>query len=416
MKIGFFTETYIPVKSGVVTSIIAFKQELESKNHKVYVFTPKHNHFKDKEKNIIRFNGLKILNTDFSLTFPIISPKLRICKNLDVIHANHPVNTGLTALYVARFYKKPLIFTAHSNYEDYNIYLNLFPKLSKKLIRTYIKSFLEFFDYIVVPSKRMYNHFLRMKLSKPIVLIPTGINLKEFNLKKYIKISSALRNKILSDFRINKRNFKKTKILLYAGRLAKEKNLLLLLKLIKRINYNDVVLVIVGQGPEKDFLEDEIAKNNLQHKIKIYPAAQDYKALIPYYKAADVFITPSKQEAQGLTILEAMASGTPVVCFKNFGTSDFMIDGFNGLVAKNDSDFIRKTESLIKDDRLRKRIMLNGSKTVKKYSIEECAKKLLRVYERAISEKKKKDSGELIKELAFFLKAIRKGVEKLVQE
>ncbi|MGB9748956.1 MAG: glycosyltransferase [Candidatus Woesearchaeota archaeon] len=416
MRIGFFTETYRPVKSGVVTSLIAFKQELESKKHKVYVFAPKHGHYKDREKNIIRFNGLKILNTDFSLTFPMMSPKLRICKNLDVIHANHPVNTGLTALYVARLYKKPLIFTAHSNYEDYDIYLNLFPKLSKKLIRTYIKSFLEFFDYIIVPSKRMRNHFLRMKLSKPVVIIPTGINLKEFNLAKYKKSSTVLRNKIIADFRIKKADFKKTRILLYAGRLAKEKNLPLLLKLMKRIELDNVVLVIVGNGPEKDFLEDQIAKNDLQNRIRIYPATKDYKALIPYYKAADVFATPSKQEAQGLTILESMASETPVVCFKNFGTSDFMIDGFNGLVAKNDSDFIRKIELLINDNELRQKILSNAFKTAEKYSIEKCAKKLLVVYERAIFEKKKRDNGDFMKEFAFFLRAIKKGVQQLVKE
>jgi len=416
MNIGFFTETYRPVKSGVVTSIITFKQELESKKHNVYVFTPKYNHYQDKEKNIIRFNGLKILNSDFSLTFPIISTKLRICKKLDVIHANHPVNTGLTALYVARFYKKPLIFTAHSNYEDYNIYLSLFPKLSKRLIRNYIKAFLEFFDYIIVPSKRMYNHFSRMKLSKPIVIIPNGINLKEFNLKNYRKKAIFIRKKILSDFKIKKRDYKKTRILLYAGRLAKEKNIPFLLKLIKTINIDNVLLVIVGSGPEKEFLNDEIEKNFLQNKIKIYPATNDYKALIPYYKAADVFLSPSKQEAQGLTILEAMASGTPVVCFKNFGTSDFMIDGFNGFVAKKDSEFIEKTKSLINEEKLKQRIIFNAYKTAEKYSIEECAKKLLIVYEKAILERKKRRNENFIREFALFLKEIRNGVEKLVKE
>ncbi|MEM2121037.1 MAG: glycosyltransferase [Candidatus Woesearchaeota archaeon] len=416
MRIGFFTETYKPVKSGVVTSIITFKQALEEKNHKVYVFTPKHNNYIDREKNIVRFNGLKIFNTDFSITFPIISPKLRICKKLDIIHANHPVNTGLTALYVARFYKKPIVFTAHSNYEDYNIYLNLFPKISKNLIRTYIKSFLEFCDYIIVPSRKMQIHFSRMKLSKPIVLIPNGINLKEFSLKKYNKKAVLLRKKILKDFHVKKRDFNKTKILLYAGRLAKEKNLPLLLKLMKSIKTKNVFLILVGSGPEKEFLEDEILKNNLQNKIRIYPATEDYKKLIPYYKAADIFITPSKQEAQGLTILESMASGTPVVCFRNFGTLDFMIDFHNGLVAKNDSDFIRKTELLIKDDNLRKKIVLNAYKTSQKYSIEECTKKLLSVYESAILEKKSRKNTDFLKELNSFLKEIKKSVKELVKE
>ncbi len=383
VKIGFFTETYKPIKSGVVTSIINFKKELERQGHKVYVFTPKYPGYKDVDKNIIRLNAIRIPNMTYAITLPIKSRVWKLCKNLDIIHVHHPVYIGRLALYIARAYNKPLIFTAHSNYEDYSVYINLSKSVSKKLIRLYIKSFLELCDYIIVPSKKMFDFFKKLNLTKPIELIPTGINIKDFNSKISDKKALLVRRELDPD--------NNKIILLYIGRLAKEKNVKLLIRLMKSMRASmakKVLLVIIGEGPEKEFLEEEIALNKLSSRIKMLGGFVDYKKLIPYYKAADIFITPSKQESQGLTLLESMASGTPVVAIKNLGSSTLIKSYNNGLLARNDFEFMRMVKRLVNDKKLRIKLSNKALETVKEYSIKDCTKKLLKVYEEAIKNKK----------------------------
>ena len=368
MKIGIFTNVYKPVINGVVNSISALKQGLEELGHEVYIFAPKHPHYKDNEKRIFRIESIKLSSKEkYRLSLPIFRKSSNIIKKLDIIHTQHPFVMGNYASFFADIYNKPLIFTHHTQYEKYTHYIPFEQEITKKFTRWIVKDYADKCNCVIAPSESIKKMLLKQGIKSRIEVIPTGINLDIFG--------NPNREIIRKRYNL----VPEQKLLLYAGRIAKEKNIEFLLYAFRNIlnKRPNTYLMLVGKRNHKNYLVNIIKKFNLQTSVFLVGHSN---AVQNYYGAADLFVFSSTTETQGLVLVEAMAAGTPVVAVDAPGVRE-VINGKNGfMVRESIKEFSEKVIKVLDDNKLREKMSQNARKTATNYSISKMSRKMLKVY------------------------------------
>jgi glycosyltransferase involved in cell wall biosynthesis len=203
-------------------------------------------------------------------------------------------------------------------------------------------------------TKRQYLGMFGENLEHKTKVIMGGVDISNFK-KDERKIET-----------INKKyNLTGKKVVLFTGRLTKSKGVEYLVRAAKEING---IVLIVGGGQDKANLENLIKSLDLKNVIMIGYIKPDQSGIFhAFYERADVYVSPSVwEEPLGLTILEAMAAGTPVVATRKGGIVSVINDGENGFFirARNSKQMAEVVNKLLADDDLRKRISANARKTI----------------------------------------------------
>ena len=411
MKIGFFTETYHPQINGVVEQIDTSAKELEARGHEVYIICPKTPNFKDKNKRVIRIPSIKIhSNPEQRFILPLPEKNFReVFKTpFDIIHGQSGVPALLFGLEISRIKNVPFVFTYHTLLNRYTHYILKGKLVTPKMIEIGSKLFCNLSDVVIAPTERVKSELISYGVTKKIIVIPGGIDTEKFtNVEK-----GLLRKK----FKIAKRE----KILLYIGRLGKEKSVDFLIRALKLIS-PEATLFIVGDGPEKENLKTLSAKLKINKKI-IFTGFIEVKDVPKVYADTDVFVFASRTETQGLVIMEAMASFLPIVAVSDAAFETSVIDGKNGFQTKpSESDFAQKVEKLLNDKKLREKMGLESRRlSLERFSASLQAERLEKLYQETISQyyKEKRNRLEIIKQkftqFSNYLK-INAAVDKLKQ-
>jgi len=380
MEIAWFTETWLPTRDGVVTSLLLFKKQLEKRGHNIYIFAPgKENR---RENNIIyyemktwkKYADYKFFPTTNTL-FTAFKRTRKIINEIgaNIIHSHSPGFIGINAITASKY--APLAFTFHT-FIDESVYFafkneNL-QEIAKKAIRKWLKFYFSKCSCVIAPSQYVASR-LKDLTDKEIKILPTGIEIERFRKGNGKRIKEKFGNK---------------KIILHVGRIVKEKNVHLLIEsapyILKKV---DAIFIIVGKGPAKNELEELVRKKGLENHFIFTGFVKD-EELPDYYKAGDVFAFPSTYETQGIVALEAMASGMPVVAAKAKAIPEFVKDGENGYLFKpNDAkELAEKILMAIENKELGKKAF----EYAKRYSIEKMAEKLIKIYEEMEDENKRK--------------------------
>lgn len=391
MRIGLFTDTYPPHINGVATSVLMLKKALEKKGHQVFVVTVNNDSLEykyEEDEHIIRIPGIPIGIYDYRLTsiYPIKAVNTIKNWNLDVIHSHTEFGIGTFARFMSKQFGIPLVHTYHTMYEDYIHYVTkgYFDSSSKKIVE-YLTLFYcdKTANELIVPTKKTYDLFKeKYEVNKNIHIIPTGIELDRFYTENVDK------NKIKElkkKYQILKDEF----TIVFVGRLAKEKNIQFLIENHKDlVKYNqDVRLLIIGDGPDMEEYVKLIEKLKLTDNV-VLVGKVPYDEMPCYYQVADVFVTASQTETQGLTVIEAMAAGIAPVCIKDESFETVVIDGLNGHLFKNKNEYIKIIKKLIDDrtelEMLSKQARLNAEAHSSKYY----AERVLDVYNTTQTKKK----------------------------
>lgn len=390
MRIGIFTDTYPPYINGVSTSIKMLEKALKKKGHQVFIVTVNPDNMKYKyEENgrIIRIPGIPTGIYDYRLTgiYPIRVLKKIKNWNLDVIHSHTEFGVGTFARLVAKQYNIPLVHTYHTMYEDYVYYIThgYFDGPSKKLTEYFTKFYCDkTATELIVPSKKTYDLFKnKYKVDRNVHIVPTGIDVERFYKEK-------LNKRELVDLR-KKLGIKEDEIVInYVGRLAKEKSVETLLEsqqsLIKKYKCR---LLIVGSGPDLEHFKNMSKKLGIEKNV-IFTGAVPWEKVPNYYGISDIFATASVTETQGLTVIEAMAAGLPVVCANDEAFRDVVIDGLNGKIFKTKRQYKKCIESLLKNNDELKVMSKQARITADSHSLKYYAEQILDVYNFALSTKK----------------------------
>lgn len=386
MRIGLFTDTYPPYINGVSTSVLMLKQGLEKLGHEVYVVTVNSENFHyKKEDNVLMIPGVPIGIYDFRMTslYPLKAQKIIKSWNLDVIHTHTEFAVGSFARLIAKQYNIPLVHTYHTMYEEYIYYITkgYFDGASKKLVE-YLTLFLcdKTVEELIVPTKKTYDLFKeKYKVKRDVHIIPSGIDVSRFY-KENVSSKSVLELK--KELNIKRDDF----IILYVGRIAKEKNIDFLIKNLKEIikKVPKARMIIVGDGPDVNDLVLLAHKNKLDNHVT-FTGKVPWVDVPKYYRLADVFATASKTETQGLTVIEAMASEKPVVAVRDESFLLVMTDKQDGLFFETDKDYQELIIKLYKDKEYSKMIAKQARITANAYNPTVYATRVLEVYEKVIN-------------------------------
>ncbi len=394
MRIGLFTDTYPPYINGVSTSVLMLKQGLEKLGHEVYVVTVNSENFHyKKEDNVLMIPGIPIGIYDFRMTslYPLRALKIIKRWNLDVIHTHTEFAVGTFARLIAKQYNIPLVHTYHTMYEEYIYYITkgYFDGASKKLVE-YLTLFLcdKTVEELIVPTKKTYDLFKeKYKVKRDVHIIPSGIDVTRFY-KENVDLLSI--KSLKKELNIKKDDF----VILFVGRIAKEKSIDFLIKNLKAIlkKVPKARMIIVGDGPDMNELALLVRENKLDKHVT-FTGKVPWSEIPKYYQLANVFVTASKTETQGLTVIEAMAAEKPVVAIKDESFELVMKDKQDGLFFETKEEYQRLIIDLYNNPSYAKMIAKQARITTNAYNPEVYAKRVLEVYESVIN----KDTNTLKK-------------------
>ena len=392
MRIGIFTDTYPPFINGVSTSIVMLKKALEKQRHTVYIVTVNNENMKykyEEDEKVIRIPGIPVGIYDYRLTgiYPVkIVNKIRKW-HLDVIHSQTEFGVGTFARIIAKQFHIPLVHTYHTMYEDYVHYITkgYFVGTSKKIVE-YLTLFYcdKTISELIVPTEKTKELFKeKYKVNRNVYVIPTGIEIEKFYLENNKNLNILEKRNSLG---IAKDDF----VILFVGRIGTEKNIDLLLngmdKLIKLSK--KIKLLIIGDGPDMGYYKEYVYKRKLGKNV-IFTGKVPWDSISEYYLIADIFATASVTETQGLTVIEAMAAGLPVVCINDESFTGTIMNNVDGIIFNNLEEYIEAITKLYQDRELLKNLGKKARIDAEKYSSEKFATSVLEVYRTAIKKNRK---------------------------
>ena len=353
MRIGLFTDSYLPQVSGVATSIETLSNQLTQMGHQVFIFTTTDPHADpaDDQVNVIRLSSIPLISLAerrIVLKGVVAAYQVAQTYHLDIIHTQTEFGVGMLGKLVARQLKIPVIHTLHTKYEDYVHYIAKGKILRPGMVKYIIKSYLFGVDGIIVPSAIVLD-----------IVNGYGVNLEKRVISTGIELNKFVRPEITAedcvDLRASLGILPDETMLLSLSRIAEEKNIQSIVKHLATIRDQvKVKLVIVGSGPYADKLQKLVSDLALDD-IVIFTGLVDNSQTAYYYKAADFFISASTSETQGLTYIEALASGTPVLATDNAYLQSLITEPVFGRLFASDDDIaatilaaITETPALIK--------------------------------------------------------------------
>ncbi|ODN31098.1 glycosyltransferase family 4 protein [Fervidobacterium thailandense] len=343
MRILMVSDTYLPQINGVATSIYLSKKYLEMRGHRVYIVAPVK---PDDDPDVLTVPGI---------TFPfekqhkvVFANHLKILefaqeKGIELIHSHDPLALGIRALKVQREMRLPHVHTYHTLLTEYRHYVPPPFTPDRKTVEEFSKWFCNKVNVVIAPTPEIKTELQRYGVERPIEVIPTGIDTTEF--------SKPATRDVRGEYGIPKDAI----LLMYAGRLAKEKNLDFLCNVVARVMREEqrVWFMLVGDGPERKSLEEFFERTGLEERV-VFTGYVPHKEIADFYKASDLFVFASLTETQGLVVLEALASGTPVVAIAYKGVANVLRNGEGALTTGvNEEEFYHAIfQALSKRDEL----------------------------------------------------------------
>lgn len=370
------TNTYTPIVGGLEKSIQVFSESFRARGHEVKIVAPEFKNMPEGEKDVIRVPALeKVVGTDFSLSLPLpeFISKLVEEFNPDIVHSHHPFLMGDLALRLCGQKKIPLVFTYHTMFEHYTDHFGMDKKSVQQFVVELATGYANMADQVIVPSQSVEKVLLERKVSTPIAVVPTGIDMKHFapapsHFRKKHKIPA---DAFLAG---------------HTGRLAPEKNLPFLTEAAAEFlkKNKNAYFLVVGSGPSEREMRKMFRTWGVQKRV-CFAGVLRGKALVDAYHAMDVFAFASKSETQGIVIAEAMAAGLPVVGLDAPGVREVVRDRVNGrlLPVETRAKFSSALSWCARQTGPQwNKIKKEALKTAEEFSIQASADKALAVYEK----------------------------------
>ena len=408
MRIGMFTDYYLPVKTGVSTSVESFREQLEMLGHEVYVFAPSDGiTVKEENDHIIRFpaiKGLFVENYMTSLFFPPQQIRKIEKLNLDIIHFHDPSQIGLLGVHIALKNKIPLVGTYHT---DLNEYLKSYPimgpgfmilsalaplitgggfrdaklikpsrdrlSMNRRALKQSMTLIHNYCDTVIAPSKKMEMQLKRWKTTAPIEILPTGVDKITTN---STKIATRKEQYGISEDDL---------VIMFAGRLGKEKNIELLIKAFAKARNKmlNLKLLLAGDFKHGEELLDLAGELGVaDYVIKTgYIENHDLGSVLG---CADLFVLPSLTDTQCLVLNEAAHAGLPLIAVDGL-INDVVQDGINGLITRPTITALSEgIVSILSNPDLTKTMGKASLKQASKFSETAQAKKLVKLYQQVL--------------------------------
>ncbi len=400
MRIGMMVDSYKPYVSGVTNYVDINKRRLELAGHDVFVFTFGNAEDQDDEPRVIRSRGVALADTGFYLSMRYSRKAKLLLQTMDIVHVHHPFLSGRLALRYCRLLHIPIVYTNHTRYDLYaHAYLPMMPEeISQGLLQAYMPSFCNAVQLVVAPSAGMEKILRQFNVDSKIEVVPNGVDLKNFYEAKPLSRAEF--------------GYKENDILLvYAGRIALEKNIPFLLKSFAGIAQAlpNARLLLIGSGvqPYEEEIRVLIGELELAQRVRMTGKIA-YDKLPAYLAMCNIFVTASVTEVHPLSVIEAMGAGLPAMGIHSVGVGDIVIDGVTGLLATHNLPaFTAKLTRLCLDANLRDSMGKAARKASSAYAIERTAEMMLNHYVKLVNEAEPRKSSWAVR--------LRKLLERATQ-
>lgn len=379
MKIAIFSDTFPPQINGVAQFAYKSAGALVNLGHEVCVFTG--HHFKNSGE---KFETIIFPSAPFwgypgeRITVPmgLAIKKLKKFKP-DVIHTHTPFGAGWEAVLAGKVLGIPIVGTHHTFFDHYLKYVHLDFDFFKKSSWKYTVFHYNRCNLVLSPSNSVAAAFKNFGLKKPIEVFPNFIDTNFF-----VPVSDKEKEKLKESF-----GLQGGQSLIYMGRLGYEKSIDIVIRAFALINREIPLtkLMIVGDGVEKQALQKLVLDLGIKDKV-IFTGLLRGGDLLRTLQANDVFLTASKSENMPLSVLEAMATGLPVVGVNSLGIPEIVRDNSNGFIVDPDDyeAMAAKTLEILKTKKTLKKFSLASRSLAMDHSEEKVAKSLEEVYKKLI--------------------------------
>lgn len=370
MRIALFTETFIPKIDGIVTTLCETVRQLTKLGHEVLIFSP--------DGGFDEFEGSRIVGMK-SRAFPLY-PELRLSLprasmratlmefKPDLLHAADPALLGVAALYYAggkdgSALHLPLVISYHTDLPAYLHYYRF------GFMEPYIWRIMRIRHNRATvnlgTSTAIFEQLLSHGIER-VALWPGGVDTERFRPGR----GSVEMRARLSD------GHPESPLLLYVGRLSAEKDIERLKPILQALP--DVRLALVGGGPHSKAIREHFA--GLPVHLAGFLRGDELAAA---YASSDVFVMPSRTETLGLVILEAMASGLPVVAARAGGIPDLIEDRVSGYLFDDEEEAIGAIRGLLQSPRQRSAMGVTAREHASERSWAAATRELIKHYEAA---------------------------------
>ena len=387
MKILITSDWYQPVINGVVTSVVNLSDSLRAMGHEVRILTLSGSHRSYRKGNVSYIGSVSV-----GMIYP--NARLRTARGEallreliqwkpDIIHSQCEFSTFSFAKRISRACRCPLVHTYHTVYEDFTHYFSPNVRFGRFLAARFSRYILAQTDAVIVPTDKIRKMLRGYGVDRPLFTVPTGLKLHAF----FTQISPEER----SALRVSLGLCEDDLVFLYIGRLAKEKNVSELMEFLRSAPEN-ARLLLVGDGPYRSELEAEAVSLGMKERI-VFAGMVPPSKIAAYYQCGDIFVSASQSETQGLTYIEAMASGLPLLCRKDDCLDHVIEPGVTGFAYTSADEFSAAVQTL-SDAALRTQFGIDARRLAQeRFSAEGFAAAALRVYQACLSGTAGKDAA-----------------------
>lgn len=379
LSIAIFSDCYHPMLNGVVVSVSSFARILAEMGHAVTIFTVSHPDQHGLEEGVYRFPSVTLpTRARYPLAIPIAPGDARIFlqqQHFDVIHSNSLMLMGYVAKIYQRRWHIPLVFTYHTLLEEYTHYIPLPQALLRRRAIDLSRHYANMADHVITPALHVAERLRRYHVTSPITVIPTGIDLED--------IDTATPGNFRERYAIPC----ESPLLVYVGRLAREKNIARLLNAFHLAlrREPDAYLVLLGGGPLEGELRAQVEDLQLAHRVRM-PGYLPRDAVLQGLHAADIFVFPSTSETQGLVFGEAMACSLPVVAVSSEAARELITPQREGLLTPDDdASFAEAMVTLLCHPPQRLQMGRQARHLAQGLSARICTERLVHVYRQVIA-------------------------------
>ncbi len=384
MKVLITTDWYVPAVNGVVTSVLNLKNELEMRGHDVKVLTLAQGDAEaGTEGNVTYLPSIDVSRVypDAILRFPKYKKYIRhiIEWKPDVVHSQCEISTYKPARMIARACGAPVIHTYHTVYEYYAQYLipgnHLSHLLSHQMAKQFSKRTVNKFDHVITPSKKVEDLLRTYGITKPISVIPTGIEVERFaNIPEKSWIDAKKQELGIPE---------DATVLISIGRLAQEKNLSEILSFMKGLKDENIYFLVVGDGPFRPQMVEIIKEYGIEDRV-VFTGKVNPSEVNNYYHLGDLFVNASISETQGLTYIEALSAGVPLLCRKDSCLDGIVENGINGWQYEDEEDFYFYLDEYRSNEGLREAMKQHVRENRMRFSTGNFAEAVIKIYEELV--------------------------------
>ena len=376
MRVLITTDAYHTMINGVAVSVNMLYEGLKEAGHDVRILTL------SQTKNSYRKGEVYEVGSREFRIYPDVRVACSMSEEIlqhicdwspEVRHSQSEFSTFVFAKKIARKLGIPIVHTYHTLYESYTHYFCPSKNVGRWIVSIASRWICNQAQVVIAPTRKIEEILSGYGVNTEIQIVPTGLQLEKFRTMQ--SVQSEMRKKLGIP--------QEAKVLVFLGRVACEKKIDFL---IRQMIDKEMYLVIVGDGPQKKQLEALTERLGVGEKVFFTGPVQP--AEVPrYYQVGDVFVSASESETQGLTYVEAMASGLPLLCKKDKCLEQVLFEGENGYFFEDERSFAEKLERLFSEEGEISSLQEKARKTANRFSKETFAKKAAEVYKIAMKEK-----------------------------